>query len=117
RSMGRTPLSDASPNKTVEGLIGGFITSVVVVVIVVGFFGIAPIGGSFPRVFVFALLCALAAPLGDLVESLIKRDVGVKDMGGVLPGHGGVLDRFDGLLFVLPVAYFVTLLFDVWSLS
>jgi len=117
RSVGQTPLSAASPNKTVEGLIGGFITSVVAVVVVVGIVGIAPIGGSFPRVFVFALLCALVAPLGDLVESMVKRDVGIKDMGGVLPGHGGVLDRFDGLLFVLPVAYFATLLFDVWSVG
>ena len=117
RSMGQTPLSSASPNKTVEGLIGGFISAVVVVVVVVGIIGIAPIGGSFPRVFIFALLCALVAPVGDLVESMIKRDIGTKDMGGVLPGHGGVLDRFDGLLFVLPVAYFVTLLFDVWSVG
>jgi phosphatidate cytidylyltransferase len=115
--MGRTQLSAASPNKTQEGLIGGFVAALVAVVVVVGFFGIAPIGGSFPRVFIFALLCALVAPLGDLCESFVKRDLGIKDMGTVLPAHGGVLDRFDGLLFVLPVAYFVTVLFDVWSIG
>ena len=115
--MGQTQLSAASPNKTQEGLIGGFVSALVAVVVVVGFFGIAPIGGSFPRVFIFALLCALVAPLGDLCESFVKRDLGIKDMGAVLPAHGGVLDRFDGLLFVLPVAYFVTVLFDVWSIG
>ena len=115
--MGQTQLSAASPNKTQEGLIGGFVVSLVAVVVVVGIFGIAPIGGSFPRVFVFALLCALVAPLGDLCESFIKRDLDIKDMGSVLPAHGGVLDRFDGLLFVLPVAYFATILFDVWSVG
>ena len=50
---------------------------------------------------------AVAAPVGDLCESLIKRDLGVKDMGDMLPGHGGLLDRFDALLFVLPTAYYV----------
>ena len=115
RQFGRTPLSAASPNKTQEGLAGGVVTSLVVTVVVVGVVGIAPIGGDLARVFIFALLCALVAPLGDLCESFIKRDLGIKDMGTILPGHGGVLDRFDALLFVLPTAYFVTLLFDIWG--
>ncbi len=115
RQFGRTPLSAASPNKTQEGLGGGVVCSLVVTVVVVGFVGIAPIGGDLARVFIFALLCALVAPLGDLCESFIKRDLGIKDMGTVLPGHGGVLDRFDALLFVLPTAYFVTILFDIWG--
>ena len=115
RQFGKTPLSAASPNKTQEGLAGGVVTALVVTTVLVGFIGIDPIGSSKPQTFVFALLCALAAPLGDLSESFVKRDLKIKDMGSVLPGHGGVLDRFDSLLFVLPTAYFVTVLFDVWS--
>lgn len=116
RSFGRTPLSAASPNKTQEGLAGGVLVSLVVTFVAVGFGGIDPIGSDLAQAFVFALLCALVAPLGDLSESFIKRDLRIKDMGTVLPGHGGVLDRFDALLFVLPVAYFVTVLFDIWSI-
>jgi phosphatidate cytidylyltransferase len=115
--MGSTPLSAASPNKTQEGMIGGVLSALVVTVVIIGFGGISPIGDSIPRTIVFAVLCALAAPLGDLCESFVKRDLKVKDMGSVLPGHGGVLDRFDALLFVLPTAYFVTVLFNVWTLS
>ena len=113
--LGRTPLSAASPNKTQEGLVGGVLSSLVVTFVAVGLIGISPVGDKIAQAFIFALLCALVAPLGDLCESFIKRDLGIKDMGSVLPGHGGVLDRFDALLFVLPVAYFVTVLFDVWG--
>jgi len=115
RYIGRTPLSASSPNKTLEGTVGGVVVAVVVTVVVVGIFGIAPIGGDIFRVFVFALLCAMVAPIGDLCESFVKRDLGVKDFGTILPGHGGVMDRFDALLFVLPTAYFVTLLFGTWT--
>lgn len=113
--LGKTPLSAASPNKTQEGLIGGILVSVVMTFVIVGVIGVAPIGGNIGRVFIFAVLCAVVAPFGDLCESFVKRDLGIKDMGSILPGHGGLLDRFDALLFVLPTAYFVTVLFDVWS--
>ncbi len=115
RSLGRTPLSEVSPNKTQEGLVGGFVSALAAVVIIVGLVGIAPIGGDFSRVVVFAVVCALAAPLGDMSESFVKRDLGIKDMGTLLPGHGGVMDRFDSLLFVLPAAYFATLVLDIWG--
>ena len=115
RFAGRTPLSEASPNKTQEGFFGGIGVAFLLTLIIVQFVGIAPLGGDFLRVVVFALLCAMAAPVGDLCESFVKRDLDIKDMGAVLPGHGGVLDRFDSLLFVLPTAYFVTVLFDVWA--
>jgi phosphatidate cytidylyltransferase len=103
KNAGRQPLSDASPNKTVEGLIGGCVVAVVVVVAgsVPGF---GPID-TFAEGLLVGLAVAISAPLGDLCQSLVKRDLGVKDMGALLPGHGGLLDRFDSLLFVLPTVY------------
>ncbi|MHB8262727.1 MAG: phosphatidate cytidylyltransferase [Acidimicrobiales bacterium] len=92
-----------SPHKTWEGYAGAVIASVVVS------------GAILPRIspwtlsssLLLGLVVAVAAPLGDLLESMIKRELGVKDMGFLLPGHGGVLDRIDGLLFALPVTFFL----------
>ena len=104
RRFGRTTFTSISPNKTIEGLFGGVAASVIAVIVVGAVFGPFGLGGDF----VFGLMCGFAAPIGDLAESVLKRDLGIKDMGDLLPGHGGVLDRFDGLLFVLPVAYYTT---------
>ena len=101
KNAGRQPLSAASPNKTVEGLGGGMIIALVVVVVISASVGLGPISSVGDGLMV-GLVVAIAAPLGDLCQSLVKRDLGVKDMGSILPGHGGLLDRFDGLLFVLP---------------
>ena len=119
-AMGRSPLSAASPNKTVEGLIGGMIAAVLMAVVVVGLLAnIAPFGdtpgGDLLDVLVLGVAAAVAAPLGDLCESLLKRDLGIKDMGTILPGHGGLLDRFDALLFVLPATYFAARLLDLYG--
>lgn len=108
RSMGRTPLSAHSPNKTLEGVVGGSVACIVVSVVVIGGFNIAPWGdapGGIGDTIILGLVAAVAATLGDLCESMIKRDLGVKDMGTMLPGHGGILDRFDGLLFVMPAVW------------
>jgi phosphatidate cytidylyltransferase len=112
RAAGKSQLSAASPNKTVEGLFGGMIATVLVTTVVVGFVGIAPWDGA-GDAFLLGVAAAIVAPLGDLCESMLKRDLGVKDMGSILPGHGGLLDRFDALLFVLPITYYVARLLDV----
>jgi phosphatidate cytidylyltransferase len=103
---GRTPLAPSvSPNKTWEGLVGATVTTFVVTAIVVVIFKVHP--WTFGKAMALALVVSVAAPLGDLCESMVKRDLGVKDMGRVLPGHGGVLDRIDALLFVIPAAYYL----------
>lgn len=107
RQFGHTSLNAASPNKTQEGLVGGIAAGVVVPALIIGISGLDPVGVDWKTTFGFTLICALMAPVGDLCESAIKRDLGVKDMGTLLPGHGGVLDRFDAMLFVLPTAYFM----------
>lgn len=112
RSVGRTPLTSVSPNKTVEGLVGGAIASVVASMVIFGLVkAVEPFdsSGTFLDSILLGLVGAIIAPLGDLAESLIKRDLGIKDMGAILPGHGGFLDRFDALLFVLPAVYFLSL--------
>ena len=106
RNAGSRPLSDASPNKTQEGLIGGVIVAIVLTVILVGLIGIAPFD-KVSTALLIGIAAAVAAPLGDLCQSLLKRDLGIKDMGSLLPEHGGMLDRVDGLLFVLPVVFYV----------
>ena len=102
--LGRHKLAPSiSPNKSLEGLVGGLVVAVVAAVLV-----LPNLGDTFDMVSagVLALACALAAVLGDLVESMVKRDLGVKDFGRALPGHGGVLDRVDSILFALPVGYY-----------
>ena len=103
--FGKTRLApEISPNKTVEGLIGGMAGSIVVAVLIVK--QIHP-WGDLAHVFALGVTVAIMAPLGDLAESMLKRDLGIKDFGALLPGHGGVLDRFDAILFCLPAVYFL----------
>jgi phosphatidate cytidylyltransferase len=111
RSMGRSPLSSASPNKTVEGTVGGMVAALLVTWVVVGGVvgnGIAPFNSGGDAL-ILGLVLAGLAPLADLCESMLKRDLGVKDMGTILPGHGGLLDRFDSVLISLPATYYVAL--------
>ena len=108
---GNRPLAPTiSPKKSLEGAIGA---TLVVIAVSVG--AVAPAVTALNTVgksVALAVVVAVLAPLGDLAESLIKRDLGVKDMGSVLPGHGGVLDRIDSVLFVVPAAFlFLRLIF------
>jgi CDP-diglyceride synthetase len=93
-----------SPSKTWEGLI--IATLIVILVSVAALASVDPISTGI-RALALALVISVAAPLGDLAESLLKRDLGVKDMGSLLPGHGGVLDRIDSLLFAAPAAFYL----------
>lgn len=93
-----------SPNKSWEGLVGGLALAVVVLALV-----LPALDETFTWTIgaVVGAACGIASFIGDLAESMFKRDLGVKDLGDVLPGHGGVLDRVDGILLALPVGYFV----------
>jgi phosphatidate cytidylyltransferase len=110
--IGRTPLAATiSPNKTIEGLLGGMSASVFASVLILGLIGVHPWDGG--SSFALGLVVAAMAPLGDLCESMLKRDLGIKDMGAILPGHGGILDRIDAMLFVVPATYYLVKLLDL----
>jgi phosphatidate cytidylyltransferase len=106
RYAGKTPLAPTiSPHKTFEGLAGGTFVTMAACLLLIR--SVAPWNAS--RAFALAIVVSIFAPLGDLCESMIKRDLNVKDMGKTLPGHGGVLDRIDALLFVIPATYYLAL--------
>ena len=118
RAFGKRKLMPSvSPGKTVAGAVGGLLATMLVGWLYARFVLTPATQLAFVRggILVFAVLVSVAAQLGDLAESLLKREAGVKDSSHIIPGHGGILDRFDSLLFVLPVAYvlFNTLL--VWA--
>jgi phosphatidate cytidylyltransferase len=109
-TIGRRPIApQVSPNKSWEGAIGATVAC-----LLAGAF-LLPLWEPWTLAsgLVLATLTCVVAPLGDLSESMLKRDLAVKDMGSILPGHGGVLDRVDALLFMAPVLYYVLAAFDV----
>ncbi|QIL20268.1 phosphatidate cytidylyltransferase [Thermomonas sp. HDW16] len=90
-----------SPNKTIEGLLGGLVLAMVVAIVGAEMIGVR--AGQLPGIALVALATAMFSVVGDLFESLLKRHVGAKDSGDLIPGHGGVLDRVDSVLAALPV--------------
>ena len=107
RAWGRRKLCPRlSPGKTWEGIAGGLVAGVLAGLLVgrmlmLGLEAVGPLNGMW-----VGLIVSVVSPLGDLAESMMKREMGVKDSGGLIPGHGGVLDRVDSLLFVVPIVYY-----------
>jgi phosphatidate cytidylyltransferase len=112
RTFGRHKMAPkVSPNKTIEGFVGGLLVVAIAASILTTFPAWEVIGLA--RGLAAAVVVGFFAPLGDLAESMVKRSIGVKDMGSVLPGHGGLLDRLDGFLFAVPAIYVLFRAFDL----
>lgn len=105
RKIGKRKLwPEISPNKTIEGFVGGLLSAILFACLFQYFI---PIASSYVILIAVTFIASIIGQLGDLVESAIKRHYDVKDSGKLLPGHGGILDRFDSLLFVLPLLHFL----------
>jgi phosphatidate cytidylyltransferase len=105
RKLGRNKLAPKiSPNKTWEGSIGGTVSATIILAIYLYLF---PVSDGFVTMIILTLILSIMGQLGDLIESSLKRYYGVKDSGKILPGHGGILDRFDSMLIVMPLLHMV----------
>lgn len=105
RAMGKRKLwPQISPNKTIEGAVGGIFFAVIVGIV---FQWVDPFPYPLVQIVGISILVSIFGQIGDLVESAYKRHYDVKDSGNILPGHGGILDRLDSLLFVLPILYLI----------
>jgi len=101
--IGGKKLSKISPNKTIAGAIGSFILSIIPLIISLNF-NFLDLEFNLTNI-IFCLLISLISQIGDLFISLIKRKAEIKDTGNLLPGHGGILDRMDGIIFAVPFSY------------
>ena len=113
-TLGKHPMAPKiSPKKTWEGMVGSVLLAGAVGIVLT----VVVLHLPWWLGLVLALLMVVFGTLGDLVESLIKRDVGIKDMSSVLPGHGGIMERLDSMLFAMPVAYLVFFAYLWWQIS
>lgn len=114
-AVGKTPLRHwISPNKSVEGLVGGTVLTLAAMFLV-GIADKSTTWNSTGDLLLLGLFTSIMAPIGDLVESMFKRNLDVKDFGSIVKGHGGILDRFDGFLFVMPAVYYLTIYLQPWA--
>jgi phosphatidate cytidylyltransferase len=111
---GSRPLAPSiSPRKSWEGAIGATLVTILAALLILPSLDTFGTGGEWGRAIGLAIIISVFAPLGDLAESMVKRDFGVKDMGSLIPGHGGLLDRIDSIIFAAPAAfYFFRLVFS-----
>jgi len=110
RTFGRNKLMPTvSPGKTIEGAAAGLLASILLAVVYEQFVlrPVAQLGTGLLQAVLFGAVVGVAAQAGDLAESMFKRAAGAKDSSAIIPGHGGILDRFDSLYFVLPLAYLI----------
>ncbi len=113
-AAGKNPLRAwISPNKSVEGLFGGTVATILAMVIV-GVTDRSTTWNSAGDLIILGIVISVMAPLGDLTESMFKRNLDVKDFGALIKGHGGVLDRFDAYLFCLPAVYYLLQILQPW---
>ena len=106
---------EVSPKKTVEGFIGGIVATIVVFFVFSLIYGVvAEVKVRYGWVIFIAAACAVISVLGDLTASILKRQCSMKDFGNIMPGHGGVMDRFDSALFTVPVFYVLNTLLSIY---
>ena len=109
KSFGSRPLSPISPGKTIEGLIGGILCSISLAIFFACLFNLS---NPFLVGILYGMLVSLMALVGDLIESMMKRDARIKDSGTFLPGHGGILDRIDSYIFTPSVIYYIFIIIN-----
>ena len=109
RSLGKHKLiPSVSPNKTVEGAVGGIVFAVLIMLLLgIGMEHWQLIQINYSRLFIYSVMASAVGQFGDLCMSSVKRVCGIKDFGNIMPGHGGILDRFDSLMFVAPIVYYL----------
>jgi len=112
KSFGKRSLSPISPSKTIEGLIGGISCSILLAIV---FAFVLDLGNPFLIGILYGLLISLMALVGDLIESMMKRDAKIKDSGTFLPGHGGILDRIDSYIFTPSVIYYIIIIYKYFN--